>query len=142
MSAFQANAFGWLNWRMPFLWASPMIRHRPQSVSSPNGLTLDEGRHTAERFGMERIIKARGWLRTGSVGSSTASFEIRFGANGARGIVRSELTVIVEAMEAGRAMLVTETGRWIRIRPLESTPEGLTFSVTDDPARVLHYFAR
>ncbi|WP_245516300.1 hypothetical protein [Ancylobacter aquaticus] len=48
--------------------------------------------------------------------------------------------MIIEVMAAGRATLVTEAGRWIAIRPIEQTTDGLTFTVLDDPATVAGYF--
>ncbi len=86
-------------------------------------------------------IQAKGWLRASDFGSATASFEIRFERGGAVGEVRSELAVITEAKAAGRANLVTETGRWIAIRPLEMTGTLLTFRVIDDEETVRRCFA-
>ncbi|WP_371348130.1 hypothetical protein [Ancylobacter sp. IITR112] len=89
---------------------------------------------------MVRTIQAKGWLRASGFGSATASFEIRFERDGAVGSVRSELAVITEARAAGRANLVTEAGRWIAIRPLDTNGTLLTFRVLDDEATVNRCF--
>ena len=98
--------------------------------------------HTSgyERAPMQRKISARGWLRTRSLGSSTARFDIEINDGGAIGVVRSEMSVIVEAIAEGRATLVTESGRWIAIRPTERTPDGLAFTVLEDLATLAKYF--
>lgn len=89
---------------------------------------------------MNRKIAARGWLRTSGLGSSTARFEIDIEDANAHGVVRSELAVIAQAIAERRATLVTESGRWIAIRPLERTPDGLRFAVLEAPATLAKYF--
>ncbi|TCK19787.1 hypothetical protein EV667_4249 [Ancylobacter aquaticus] len=49
--------------------------------------------------------------------------------------------MVVEAMAAGRATLVTESGRWVAIRPTGRTANGLSFTVLDDLATVARYFS-
>ena len=89
---------------------------------------------------MNRKISARGWLRTSGLGSSTARFEIDIEDGTAHGVVRTEMAVIVQAIAEGRATLVTESGRWIAIRPLDRTPDGLAFTVLEAPATLARYF--
>lgn len=90
---------------------------------------------------MVRTIQAKGWLRTSGFGSATARFEIRFERDGAVGEVRSELTIIAEAKSAGRALLVTEAGRWISIRPTEMAGNVLRFKVLDDETTLARCFS-
>ncbi|WP_245516296.1 hypothetical protein [Ancylobacter aquaticus] len=94
-----------------------------------------------ERQNMGRMIRATGWLRASGFGSSTAKFEIDLSTSPASGQVESELTMVVEAMAAGRATLVTESGRWVAIRPTGRTANGLSFTVLDDLATVARYFS-
>ncbi|MDQ0346610.1 hypothetical protein [Ancylobacter vacuolatus] len=90
---------------------------------------------------MVRTIQAKGWLRTSGFGSATARFEIRFESDGAVGEVRSELAIIAEAKSAGRALLVTEAGRWISIRPTDMAGNVLRFEVLDDEATLARCFS-
>lgn len=90
---------------------------------------------------MVRTIQAKGWLRTSGFGSATARFEIRFESEGPVGEVRSEVTVITEAKSAGRALLVTEAGRWISIRPTDMAGNVLHFEVLDDEATLARCFS-
>ena len=48
--------------------------------------------------------------------------------------------MIVEARAAGRAILVTEAGSWINIKPTDLTAAGLGFMVLDDAAAVSRFF--
>ncbi len=49
----------------------------------------------------------------------------------AEGEVRAELTQMVEAHAAGRATLVLD-GRWMPIKPVDLTSDGLKFRSTGD----------
>lgn len=95
----------------------------------------------SERPSMGRMINATGWLRASGFGSSTAKFEIDLSTSPASGRVQTEMTMMVEAMATGRATLVTESGRWIAIRPTGRTADGLAFMVLDDLATVARYFS-
>lgn len=89
---------------------------------------------------MQRKISARGWLRTSGLGSCTARFDIEIDSDSATGVVRTEMSVIAEAIAERRATLVTESGRWIAIRPAARTPDGLAFTVLEDLTTLAKYF--
>jgi len=83
-------------------------------------------------------IAGRGWLRT-TLGSSTASYSLRLKdadsispEMSAEGLLRADITMMVEAQEGGRATLVLENGRGVAVRVLELAPEGLRVRV-DEP---------
>lgn len=107
---------------------------RPQSAAAVSSKVLEPQK-------MGRMIKATGWLRASGFGSSTATFEIDLGAQKPSGHVRSEMTMIIEAMAAGRATLVTEGGRWLAIRPTRRTADGLAFLLLEDADTVETYFS-
>ncbi|TCK28996.1 hypothetical protein EV667_3014 [Ancylobacter aquaticus] len=89
---------------------------------------------------MVRTVHATGWLRASGLGSSTATFEISFEDGRASGRVLSEMIMIIEARAAGRAILVTEAGRWINIKPTDLTAAGLGFIVLQDADEVSRFF--
>ncbi|WP_207907753.1 hypothetical protein [Ancylobacter aquaticus] len=50
------------------------------------------------------------------------------------------MIMIIEARAAGRAILVTEAGRWINIKPTDLTAAGLGFIVLQDADEVSRFF--
>lgn len=123
--------------------SSPVVKIDKSAAALEGLLPLSASSHAAnkgEPQTMGSIIRATGWLRASGFGSSTATFELDLSTTPASGRIQAEITMMVEAMAAGRATLVTESGRWIAIRPTGRTSQGLDFVIIDDAGAVKRLF--
>jgi len=81
--------------------------------------------------------RGMGWLRTRTLGASTARYEIvtRRDDEGVLrqvGLLRAEGFTMIEARAARNAVLVLECGDPVRIVVHDLTPAGLAFEVVDE----------
>lgn len=72
-------------------------------------------------------IAGSGWLRTGGLGSSTARYSLTMSDDQCLdGEVYGEIATMIEAASAGRATLVLESGRAVRVDVLKRSQQGLS----------------
>lgn len=89
-------------------------------------------------FSSREHVQGRGWLRVPAYGSTTATYdiEIECDAHGvaieARGVLRADISMMIEARACGRASLVLENGQWLSIDVLFVSAAELSFEATDE----------
>lgn len=90
-----------------------------------------------DQFSSRERVQGRGWLRVPAYGSTTATYEMEIACDAhgvaieARGVLRADISMMIEARAGGRASLVLDNGQWLSINVLMVSTAELTFEAAD-----------